>query len=165
MKRIRWILWVPVVVLAALGLAAYAGGPRVPTLVLRDEVGNVKARIECPEGRFVHRYVHSIHRSDVDEEYEIEQDGTLHLTATRFDTLGVGIPYDAGKGFSQEGGRFVLRLDRSFRSLPIRVSPLAGHLVIVGDKKYPFTEWFAPEDLVVVEAKLLRRRYLSAVRR
>lgn len=158
MKQRKGLLWILILWMAALGIAAYAAAPRVPVLVLRDESGQVRARIVCTDGRFVHRYVHSVHLSDVDEEYGIDPDNTLHLAATRFDTLGVGIPYDAEGGFSVEGNRFVLKMNRRFRSLPIRVSPLPGHMIIAGGREYPLTEWFAPEDLVTVEAKHRLRR-------
>lgn len=133
--------------------------PRIPTLILENERGRTLARIPCADGTFVHRYVHSIHLRDVDEEYGIEPDGMLHLTASRFDTLGVGIPYDADEGFSLEKGRFLLKMDRRYRSLPIRVSPIPGHLIIAGGHLYALSDWFAPGDLVVLSARNLPRLF------
>ncbi len=139
------------------GLALLLVLPRVPTLVLRDGRGAVVARIPCEGGGFVHRYVHSVHLSEVDEEYSIERNGILHLTASRFDTLGVGIPYDEECGFSLLDGRFELRMDRRYPSLPVRVSPLSGHAILTGGREYPLTDWFAPGDLVVLTARRLPR--------
>lgn len=106
-----------------------------------------------------------MHLTDVDEEYSIEPDGSLRLTATRFDTLGVGIPYDAEGGFSLEGNRFVLRMDRRYRSLPIRVSPIPGHVVVAGGRVYPLSTWVAPEDLAILEARIIPRIGVLASRR
>jgi len=157
MKQIQKSVWITVLGFVVLLVAAYMFLPRTPTLMLKNERGEVAARIPCPDGRFTHRYVHSIRLRDVDEDFEIQKDGILLLVSTKFDTLGVGIPYDADGGFAMEGDRFVLKMERRYRRLPIRVSPMAGHLIIAGGRNYPFTNWFAPEDLVVVEAKNLPR--------
>lgn len=152
----------------AAALAAAAGPlliPRIPVLVIRNGQGKTLTRIVCRDGTFIHRYVHSVHLSDVDEEYTIEGDGSLRLTATRFDTLGVGIPYDAEGGFSQEGNRFVLRMDRRYRSLPIRVSPIPGHVVVAGGRVYPLSTWIAPEELAILEARMIPRIGVLASRR
>ncbi len=145
--------------------AGYALLPRTPTLMIRDARGRVLARLACEDGRFVHRYVHSVHLSDVDEEYSIDPDGSMRLTATRFDTLGVGIPYDAEGGFSQEGDRFVLRMDRRYSSLPVRVSPLPGHMILTGGREYPLARWIAPGDLAILEARNIPRLGVRISRR
>lgn len=155
-----WILAAALVVTAGLLLV-----PRTPALVIRNGRGETLARIICRDGTFIHRYVHSVHLSDVDEEYTIEGDGGLRLTATRFDTLGVGIPFDAEGGFSQEGNRFVLRMDRRYRSLPIRVSPIPGHVVVTGGRVYPLSTWIAPGDLAILEARMIPRIGVLASRR
>jgi len=157
MKQIRKNVWIAIIGVLPLMSAVYLFLPRVPTLILRNESGGIVVRIPCEDGRFTHRYVHSIHLTNVDEDFQIQANGTLLLTATKFDTLGVGIPYDADGGFSMEGNRFVLKMNRRYRSLPIRVSPMPGHLIITGGRNYPLTNWFVPEDLVVVEAKNLPR--------
>ena len=145
--------------------AGYAVLPRTPTLMIRNDRGRVLGRLACEDGTFVHRYVHSVHLSDVDEEYSIEPDGSLRLTATRFDTLGVGIPFDAEGGFSKEGNRFVLRMDRRYRSLPVRVSPIPGHVIITGGGTYPLSEWIGPGDLAVLEARNIPRIGIRTSRR
>ncbi|NLJ46791.1 MAG: DUF1850 domain-containing protein [Treponema sp.] len=151
---------------AVAGLAAvFAALPGTQVLEIRNERGRIVARLECEDGQFVHRYVHSVHLSDVDEDYTIEKDGSLRLTATRFDTLGVGIPYDAEGGFSQEGNRFVLRMDRTYRSLPVRVSPLPGHAILTGDREYPLSRWFAPGDLAILEVRRIPRIGIRSFRR
>jgi hypothetical protein len=146
-------------------IAGYALLPRTPTLTIRNERGKVLARLACEDGRFVHRYVHSVHLSDVDEEYSIKPDGSLRLTATRFDTLGVGIPYDAEGGLSQDGNRFVLRMDRRYRSLPVRVSPLPGHGIVTGGRIYPLSDWIGPGELIVLEARYIPRIGVRTPRR
>ena len=146
-------------------IAGYALLPRTPTLTIRNERGRILARLACEDGRFVHRYVHSVHLSDVDEEYSIEPDGSLRLTATRFDTLGVGIPYDAEGGFSKDGNRFVLRMDRRYRSLPVRVSPIPGHVIVTGGRIFPLSEWVGPGELAVLEARNIPRIGIRTPRR
>lgn len=150
------------IIIVIAGLAVFACLPRFPVLILRNERGKTVARLLCEDGKFVHRYVHSVHLSDVDEEYRIEPDGTLRLLATRFDTLGVGIPYDAENGFTLLDGRFELKMDRCYRSLPIRMSPMPGHVILIGGRTYPLADWFVPGDLVVISANHLPRLWATS---
>ncbi|HSV56035.1 MAG TPA: DUF1850 domain-containing protein [Magnetospirillaceae bacterium] len=155
----------PVLRILRLGIPALAAAaaiyaallPRVTVLIIRDGRGAVLARLDLNDGRFVHRYVHSVNLTDVDEEYSVEKDGMLRLTAARFDTLGVGMPYEAEKGFSREGNRFVLRMDRSFRRIPLRVSPLPGHVVLAGGRAHPLDRWAKAGELVILEAGSIPR--------
>ena len=162
MKRIIWVFACVTAFAVAVGFLLFPG---TPVLDIRNGQGELLARLVCKNGTFVHRYVHSVHLSDVDEEYSIEADGTLRLTASRFDTLGVGIPFDADGGFSLEGNRFVLRMDRRYRSLPIRVSPLPGHVVITGGREYALSSWVDKEELVILEAKYCPRLLVLFPRR
>jgi len=74
------------------------------------------------------RYVHSVERTPVIEVYRVDADG-LHLVLMRFSSQGAGLPTE---GYVREGDHFVIRTDRRIGELPLRVSRIAGHEVVVG---------------------------------
>lgn len=123
----------------------------VPAVQILDAEGARLATIALDDGRFVHRYIHSIHGTQVDEEFLVEGD-SLELVRLRYDTYGIGMPSDAGDGFRLEDGRFVLDLHRSFKRLDIRVSHLPGHGIVANGIFLPFTTWAEVEDVVVLKA-------------
>lgn len=159
-----------VAVTVAAVLAAVVFQPRIvtlPLLLLKNGNGSIAASVALPGGHFVHRYVHSIHRTQVDEEFRVE-DGKLVLFRLRYDTYGVGMPNDAGEGFRVEGGRFILDMHRSFSSIAMRVSPVPGDGILQGamdlspepetvtGKFHPFTEWVPAESLITLVPGLRR---------
>jgi len=66
-------------------------------LVLSSPTGKVLGVLPLPHGRFVHRYIHSVHKSAVDEYFEVRL-STLHLYELRYDQTSVGMPSDAEGG-------------------------------------------------------------------
>jgi hypothetical protein len=148
--RNRLILIVAVISVAMLALA-FRGLRVVPVLRLYDEKGRHIASLILPDGSFSHRFVHSIHKTPVDEEYRIEGK-QLALYAIRYDTYGVGMPSDEGENFRIEDGRFVIDLRRSYEKIDIRISHLPGHGISIGGGFFPFTEWADIEDLITLKA-------------
>ncbi len=68
-------------------------------------------------------FVHSIHRTDVTETYEIEQDGTIHQTAMFFSQYGIGMPstVEPHESLVYQNGRYELTgIERTFPSMNIR---------------------------------------------
>ncbi len=121
-------------------------------LDLVDGNGTVRTRLFLPDRRFAHVYVHSINLGRVDEEFTVERNGFLHLETLRYDQMSSGMPSDTENGFSIEGGRFVLTISRSFRELPIRVSPVAGHGIQTAEGFLAFADIFDTGELVTLVA-------------
>ncbi|NLJ08814.1 MAG: DUF1850 domain-containing protein [Treponema sp.] len=103
-------------------------------------------------GEFIITYVHSIHKRPVYEYYRAEQ-GKLHLYELWYDTTSTGMPSDAEGAFRLENGFFILTLDRLFQTLPLFVSPIPGHGVIIEGRLYLFTEWVAAESALELSVK------------
>ncbi|MCE1206200.1 MAG: DUF1850 domain-containing protein [Spirochaetia bacterium] len=106
--------------------------------------------MSLPDGSFVHHYIHSIHKTPVDEVFAVKN-GELLLTQVRYDSYGVGMPNDEGEGFILKDGRFIVNLRRTFKQIEIRVSPVPDHGIIIGDILYRFTDWAGVEDLLVLK--------------
>jgi hypothetical protein len=107
--------------------------------------GHPVAELSLPQsGEFILTYVHSIHKRPVYEYYRADQ-GQLVLYELRYDTTSTGMPFDAEGGFRLENGLFIVTMNRHFQSLPLFVSPVPGHGVIIDGHLYLFTEWVTEE--------------------
>ena len=141
-----------VAVLAILPPAIIANSISVlPEIAIFDGDGRKVAALPLVDGGFIHRYIHSIHKSPVDEEF-IVSGTTLELVRVRYDSYGVGMPSDGGDAFRIEDNRFVVDVHRSFQRLDIRVSHIPGHGLIADGTFHPFTEWVPVESLVTLKA-------------
>jgi hypothetical protein len=123
----------------------------LPAIEVFNDQGKKIASIPVSDGRFAHHYIHSIHKTPVDEEFEIHGK-TLELVRLRYDTYGVGMPSDGGEAFHIEDNRFVVDMTRKFERIDIRVSPIAGHGLVIGGVLHPFTDWVPVESLVTIRA-------------
>jgi hypothetical protein len=154
-KRSRWFILAAVILgtaIAGAALLAFLFNVRlVSALIIKDSTGAIIVRLPLQDGQFVHHYIHSIHKTPVDEYFEVHG-FSLNLTKVKYDTYGVGMPSDAGEGFSIENGRFVVVLHRSFSSIPIRVSIVPDHGVIIGGTLFPFTRWVPQESAITLSA-------------
>jgi len=78
-------------------------------LVLQDLESGSKKVLQVPHGEFIIRYIHSVHKTPVEERFYISADNTLVLYEIRYSSLGVGMPYESEGGiFSNQGGQFRL---------------------------------------------------------
>ena len=123
-------------------------------LVIESEGKNIKQTLAVPQKKFTLSYIHSVQKTPVYEVFEITKDNKLILRETAYSSLGVGLPFIEGEGhFINEQGKFKLTgLDRDFTSIPIRVSPIPEHSIIIGEKTYPLLSLVAPDDLVKITA-------------
>lgn len=95
-------------------------------------------------------YLHSVHRTPVRENFSSCPGGSLVLTSTVFDSLGVGIPFLPGEGkLDRDRGRFVLtNMNRVFPEISLMVYPLADHALIYRGKRYELGRVLAPGTAV-----------------
>ena len=121
------------------------------TLTIKDANGMSVRHLGLQDGRFVHRFTHSVHMTPVDEEFIISN-GFLVLQRLRYDSYGVGMPTDGGESFRIEDNRFVIDMERSFERIDIRVSHLPGHGIEIGGIFYSFLEFAPSESLITLEA-------------
>ncbi len=84
---------------------------------------------------------------------ELESEGGFRLYELRYQSCGVGMPTETEEGFRLENGEFILSMQRRFETIPVMVSILSGHGLMVGGKFYPFDAWAPPEDTLVLLAR------------
>jgi hypothetical protein len=128
--------------------------PRESDLLISNRHGKVLGCLRLKDGRFDHVFVHSIHLTKVEEKFEVDDSGNLHLFELRYESSGVGMPSDAEGGYRLEDGRFILSMNRTFHKIQLFVSIVPGHGVSVGGKFHPFTEWAKPEDVLILTVRM-----------
>lgn len=123
-------------------------------LIIEAEGKNIKKIIAVPEKKFTISFIHSVQKTPVYEVFEICEDNRLILTETTYSSLGVGLPFTEEEGkFTNEQGKFKLTgMNREFTSIPILVSPIPKHTIIVGENTYPLLSIVDPDDLVKITA-------------
>jgi hypothetical protein len=126
---------------------------REPLLVITDLAGKKLAAVAIPDGRFSHVFVHSFHLTPVEERMELDPAGGFRLYELRYQSCGVGMPTETEEGFRLENGVFILSMQRRFEKIPVMVSILPGHGLMVEGIFYPFDAWATPEDTLVLLAK------------
>jgi hypothetical protein len=127
-------------------------------LVVSGPRGETLAVLDLPDGLFDHVFVHSFHLTPVRERFRVEGDGKggalLRLYELRYQSSGVGMPEGEELGYRLEDGVFILKMDRSFASIPLRVSILEGHGIAIDGRFWPFKEWAKPEKALVLSARI-----------
>jgi len=126
---------------------------RGKALVISNLEQGSKTIIPTANRAFAVGYLHSVHKTPVMENFFIEDDNSLTLKDVEYSSLGVGMPYtDEGGVFVNDDGRFVLRFDRTYDVIPIRLSPIPEHSIHVGDECFPLMEFAKPNELIDISA-------------
>jgi len=100
------------------------------------------------------RFIHSVQKTPV-EEYlavdEVRQGFTL--LATKYQSFGVGLPFDAKEGeFTQEGNYYWLRgQNRTYRRLDLRIGVGTELALNLDGRSIPLFECYQPGTLVTIE--------------
>lgn len=152
MRKIRFTLLLAVVLL--LGQVSLP----LPYLSVTDGDGQVVLQPFIGlEGRFTLAYRHSVQKTLCWEDFEVRKNGEIVLVATRYESLGVGLPFLVGEGqLTNNQGQFHLTgLDRHFPSLALRAMPIAEQALIVGERIYKFNDFFAPGAMIEIRARRL----------
>ncbi len=76
------------------------------------------------------------------------------LCQTRYESLGVGLPFMIGEGqLTNRGGQFYLTgQNRHFPELALRAMPVAEQALIVRGRTYRFNDFFAPGSVIKLRA-------------
>lgn len=100
------------------------------------------------------RFIHSVQKTPVEEFLAVAEGRQgFKLLATKYQSFGVGLPFDANEGeFSQEGDYYWLRgQNRQYSHLDLRVGVGTELTLSLGGRKFPLYEKYLPGTLVTVE--------------
>ncbi len=126
-------------------------------LVISDCESSIIAEIPLRHDRFDHVFVHSFHLTPVIERFKVimgpNEKPIMHLFELEYESTGVGMPSDAEDGYRLVDGKFILNMSREFAVIPLMVSIVEGHGLIIDDCFYPFTNWVPRETQLFLAAK------------
>lgn len=126
------VLLVAFDILSAPALLLHADGTK---LVLMRQIRDAEP--------FTIHFIHSVQKTPVEEFLTAHADGHFHLTGTRYQSHGVGLPFLPEEGtFRQEGEYFVLDMERDYSTLSLRTG-LGTELTIEADgERIPVYEMY-----------------------
>jgi len=80
------------------------------------------------------KFIHSVQKTPVIEELEVKN-GEFILIRTKYQSQGVGLPFDAADGnFYRDGDWFIFDMNRHFKNLELRTGKGTQLTVKIGDK-------------------------------
>lgn len=97
-------------------------------------------------------FTHSVQKTPVIEELAFDA-GEFVLLRTRYKSLGVGLPFDAGDGnFRREGDWFIMDdMNRRFKSLELRTGKGTRLKITVGGREYQLYKKFPLGTKIIVK--------------
>ena len=88
-------------------------------------------------------FIHSVQKTPVEEFLTAHADGHFHLSGTRYQSHGVGLPFLPEEGaFRQEGDCFVLDMDRDYSELSLRTGVGTELTIEAGGARIPVYEMY-----------------------
>mgnify|MGYP002869761381 CR=1 FL=1 len=96
-------------------------------------------------------FTHSVQKTPVIEEL-VYKDGEFVLLRTRYKSLGVGLPFDAGDGnFRREGDWFIMDdMNRHFKNLELRTGKGTRLKITVNGREYELYKKFPLGTKIIV---------------
>ena len=115
-----------------------------PALFLQaDEQKIILVRQIRDEVPLTIHFIHSVQKTPVEEFLTAHADGHFHLTGTRYQSHGVGLPFLSEEGsFRQEGDYFVLDMDRDYNELSLRTGVGTQLTIEAGEECIPVYEMY-----------------------
>ena len=115
-----------------------------PALFLQaDEQKTILVRQIRDEVPLTIHFIHSVQKTPVEEFLTAYADGHFHLTGTRYQSHGVGLPFLPEEGtFRQEGDYFVLDMDRDYPALSLRTGVGTQLTIEAGGTRVPVYEMY-----------------------
>ena len=97
------------------------------------------------------KFIHSVQKTPVIEELEVKN-GEFILIRTKYQSQGVGLPFDAADGnFYRDGNWFIFDMNRHFKNLELRTGKGTQLTVTIGDKTYELYKIFPIGTKIIVK--------------
>lgn len=127
-------------VIASATLFALTCSPKIFIGTERETVAVLDARENLP---LTINFIHSVQKTPVTEELELHA-GEFILRRTIYQSLGVGLPFDAADGnFRREGDKFIMDdMNRPLKNLELRTGKGTRLKITVDEKIFPLYKKF-----------------------
>ena len=132
-----------IALLAAFALVAFDILSAPALFMQADGTKTVLVRQIRDEVPLTIHFIHSVQKTPVEEFLTAHADGHFHLTGTRYQSHGVGLPFLPEEGtFRQEGDYFVLDMDRDYPELSLRTGVGTELVIEAGGARVPVYEMY-----------------------
>ena len=132
-----------IALLAAFALVAFDILSAPALFMQADGTKTVLVRQIRDEVPLTIHFIHSVQKTPVEEFLTAHADGHFHLTGTRYQSHGVGLPFLPEEGtFRQEGDYFVLDMDRDYSELSLRTGVGTELVIEAGGQSIPVYEMY-----------------------
>lgn len=124
-------------------------------LVVEDIDNPKKTSLVLQDESFSLGYIHSVLLTPASEYFTVGEDNSLDLYKTEYESFGVGLPFSKEDGeFEIVGDKFILKVERSFDTLDMRISSIPQHWIEISGERYEMMELIEkPEDLIKLYAE------------
>jgi len=160
--RHRLALFSFIGVVMLLLLFGVAASPDRMALAITTSTGRIAHAIPVQAGdTFSIRFIHSVHRTPVEEFYRVSDHWDIVLERVEYESYGVGNPsgVEAGERFRNEDGKLIVEgMDRRYDAIPIRIGQvIANHELNINGTSTPLSAWSEPGSLVILQLKHVSR--------
>ncbi len=137
------------IIISILILLLFLCYPKVYIVTENNRV--LSSHLLLPGEGFTFKYTHSVEKTTVIEEYQLNWSGKLIMTETRFKSYGAGLPLET-ENFSTEGEFFILRdMDIKLPQVRIRVSRTPGQSITFEKDSCQLQNLARPGQVIVVK--------------
>ena len=125
-------------------------------LAVSDEAGMlVFAQPVHPDDSFNIRFIHSVHKTPVEEYFGITDEETMMLYKVVYETYGVGTPsvLREHEQFRLDNGKLIIEnIQQRFTIIHQRIGQIvANHQLIMNGRSIPFDSWSRPGSVVSLQ--------------
>ncbi|HIU64526.1 MAG TPA: DUF1850 domain-containing protein [Candidatus Avacidaminococcus intestinavium] len=130
-------------------------------LIIYPENNQQQVVLKVNKGEsFYLEFINSVEKTPIQEYFIVRGTNDLLLQQARYKSLGVGLPFLAsdGKLHLSGDGRFVLEMDRTFKSIRLRTGIEACPRIFYAGTGVPLYDLYSPGTLVEIKVD---KRYKS----
>lgn len=151
-----------VTVLVGLGILFWYANQLVVSI--NPEAGLPKQCFTAEIGEKWHiAFTHSVQLTTVEEFFRVDGADDMVMTHTRYQSLGVGLPYSPAEGTftNTPDGKFILKMDRPYKNVKLRTAIQAKPVIIHKNKTYDLCKLYGQGTLVEIKAEKRYRYWLN----
>ena len=135
-------------VLASICLLTITHQPKIFVGTDNHAVAVINSRENLP---VTIKFIHSVQKTPVIEELELKN-GEFVLVRTKYQSQGVGLPFDAADGtFHRDGNWFIFDMNRKFHDLELRTGKCTQLTIILDGKTYELYKIFPIGTKIIVK--------------
>lgn len=99
----------------------------------------------------------------VEEFFRVDGADDMVMTHTRYQSLGVGLPYSPAEGIltNTPDGKFILKMDRPYKTVKLRTAVQAKPRIIHKNKVYDLCDLYGQGTLVEIKAEKRYQYWLN----